>query len=80
MPKQQMDCDYSCQMSARRKSKKSGPAGVAKIVTVDSPVPYLLSDLTTILQNGNWASWDQGDQQRSYQRLKSEDDEIRRSS
>ncbi len=49
--------------------------GLAKI-TVDSPVPYLLSDLTTIIQN-EMGKLDKATNSAPYQRLKTKIDEIK---
>ncbi len=43
----QMDCDILAKCLLAAKAKSQAAQGVAKL-TVDSPVPYLLSDLTTI--------------------------------
>src|SRR3546814_12960614 len=49
--------------------------GMARI-TVDSPIPYLLSDLTNILQN-EMGKLDKGTGSLPYMRLKTKIDEIK---
>ena len=72
----QMDCDIPRQMSAcKQKRKVQAAAGVAKL-TVDSPVPYLLSDLTTIIQN-EMGKLDKSTNSAPYMRLKTKIDEIK---
>lgn len=71
----QMDCDILAKCLLAAKAKNQASAGVAKL-TVDSPVPYLLSDLTTILQN-EMGKLDKATNSAPYQRLKSKIDEIK---
>jgi len=71
----QMDCDILAKCLLAAKAKSQASAGVAKL-TVDSPVPYLLSDLTTILQN-EMGKLDKATNSAPYQRLKSKIDEIK---
>ncbi|MFK7840632.1 MAG: ATP-binding protein [Sphingorhabdus sp.] len=71
----QMDCDILAKCLLAAKAKNQASAGVAKL-TVDSPVPYLLSDLTGILQN-EMGKLDKSTNSAPYQRLKSKIDEIK---
>lgn len=71
----QMDCDILAKCLLAAKAKNQGSANVTKL-TVDSPVPYLLSDLTTILQN-EMGKLDKATNSAPYQRLKSKIDEIK---
>jgi hypothetical protein len=71
----QMDCDILAKCLLAAKAKNQASAGVAKL-TVDSPVPYLLSDLTSILQN-EMGKLDKATNSAPYQRLKSKIDEIK---
>src|SRR3546814_20751664 len=63
-----MDCDIlaKCLLAARSKNRMA--EGMARI-TVDSPIPYLLSDLTNILQN-EMGKLDKGTTSTPYMRLK----------
>ncbi len=71
----QMDCDILAKCLLAAKSKSQAAAGVAKL-TVDSPVPYLLSDLTTIIQN-EMGKLDKSTNTAPFQRLKTKIDEIK---
>ncbi|WP_394700145.1 ATP-binding protein [uncultured Parasphingorhabdus sp.] len=71
----QMDCDILAKCLLAAKAKSQGATGGTKL-TVDSPVPYLLSDLTTILQN-EMGKLDKATNSAPYQRLKSKIDEIK---
>lgn len=62
-----------CLLAARAKNRLAESIGR---LTVDSPVPYLLSDLTTILQN-EMGKLDKGTNSLPYMRLKTKIDEIR---
>jgi uncharacterized protein len=62
-----------CLLEARMKNRLSEQFGK---VTVDAPVPYLLSDLTTILQN-EMGKLDKGRTSAPYMRLKNKIDEIK---
>jgi hypothetical protein len=62
-----------CLLEARSKNRMAEQFGK---VTVDAPVPYLLSDLTTILQN-EMGKLDKGRTAAPYMRLKSKIDEIK---
>lgn len=71
----QMDCDILAKCLLAAKMKSQAAAGVAKL-TVDSPVPYLLSDLTTIIQN-EMGKLDKATNSAPFQRLKTKIDEIK---
>ncbi len=71
----QMDCDILAKCLLAAKAKSQAAAGVAKL-TVDSPVPYLLSDLTTIIQN-EMGKLDKSTNTAPFQRLKTKIDEIK---
>lgn len=71
----QTDCDILAKCLLAAKGKSQAAAGVAKL-TVDSPVPYLLSDLTTILQN-EMGKLDKSTNTAPYMRLKTKIDEIK---
>ena len=62
-----------CLLAARSKNRLAESIGR---LTVDSPVPYLLSDLTAILQN-EMGKLDKGTNSLPYMRLKTKIDEIR---
>ena len=62
-----------CLLAARSKNRLAESIGR---LTVDSPVPYLLSDLTTILQN-EMGKLDKGTNSLPYMRLKTKIDEIK---
>jgi len=62
-----------CLLEARAKNRLAEQLGK---VTADAPVPYLLSDLTTILQN-EMGKLDKGRSAAPYMRLKSKIDEIK---
>ena len=62
-----------CLLEARAKNRLAEQLGK---VTADAPVPYLLSDLTTILQN-EMGKLDNGRAAAPYMRLKSKIDEIK---
>ena len=71
----QQDADIlaRCLLQARMKNRLAD--GMGKI-TVDSPIPYLLSDLSTILQN-EAGKLDKGTNSIPYMRIKSKLDEIK---
>jgi uncharacterized protein len=71
----QFDCDIlsKCLLAARSKSRAA--EGIAKL-TVDSPIPYLLSDLTSYLQ-AEMGKLDKAGDNAPYMRLKSKIDEIK---
>ncbi len=71
----QIDCDILAKCLLAAKAKSQASAGISKL-TVDSPVPYLLSDLTTILQN-EMGQLDKATNSAPYQRLKAKIDEIK---
>ena len=62
-----------CLLAARQKNRLAESIGR---LTVDSPVPYLLSDLTNILQN-EMGKLDKGTGALPYMRLKTKIDEIK---
>ncbi len=62
-----------CLLAARAKNRLAESIGR---LTVDAPVPYLLSDLTAILQN-EMGKLEKGTNSLPYMRLKSKIDEIR---
>ena len=70
-----VDCDIlaKCLLAARSKNRLAETIGR---LTVDSPVPYLLSDLTTILSN-EMGKLEKGTGALPYMRLKSKIDEIK---
>jgi DNA helicase HerA-like ATPase len=71
----QVDADIlaKCLLAARAKSRAS--EGIAKL-TVDSPIPYLLSDLTTIIV-AEMGKLDKAGENAPYMRLKTKIDEIK---
>ena len=70
-----VDCDIlaKCLLAARQKNRLAERLGR---LTVDSPIPYLLSDLTNILQN-EMGKLDKGTGALPYMRLKTKIDEIK---
>jgi DNA helicase HerA-like ATPase len=62
-----------CLLAARAKSRAA--EGIAKL-TVDSPIPYLLSDLTTII-TAEMGKLDKAGENAPYMRLKTKIDEIK---
>ncbi|WP_422794939.1 ATP-binding protein [Sphingobium mellinum] len=70
-----IDCDIlaKCLLAARHKNRLAESIGR---LTVDSPVPYLLSDLTNILQN-EMGKLDKGTGALPYMRLKTKIEEIK---
>lgn len=70
-----LDCDIlaKCLLAARSKNRLAESTGR---LTVDSPIPYLLSDLTNILQN-EMGKLDKGTNSLPYMRLKTKIDEIK---
>lgn len=71
----QMDSDILAKCLLAAKAKSQAAAGVAKL-TVDSPVPYLLSDLTNIIQN-EMGKLDKSTNTAPFMRLKTKIDEIK---
>ncbi|MBA4354831.1 MAG: ATPase, partial [Novosphingobium sp.] len=71
----QMDLDIlaKCLLAARQKNRLAEQIGK---ITVDSPIPYLLSDLLIILQN-EMGRLDKGTNSVPYMRLKTKIEEIR---
>jgi len=74
-PERSLDCDIlgKCLLAARAKNRLA--EGMARL-TVDSPVPYLLSDLGAIISN-EMGKLDKGTNSLPYMRLKSRIDEIK---
>ncbi len=74
-PERSLDCDIlaKCLLAARAKNRLA--EGMARL-TVDSPVPYLLSDLGAIISN-EMGKLDKGTNSLPYMRLKTRIDEIR---
>ena len=70
-----VDCDIlaKCLLAARSKNRLAEQIGR---LTVDSPIPYLLSDLTNILQN-EMGKLDKGTNSLPYMRLKTKIEEIK---
>ncbi len=70
-----LDADIlsKCLLAARMKSRAA--EGIAKL-TVDSPIPYLLSDLTNLIQ-AEMGKLDKAGDSAPYMRLKSKIDEIK---
>lgn len=70
-----IDCDIlaKCLLAARARNRLA--EGMARL-TVDSPVPYLLSDLSTILSN-EMGKLDKGTGSLPYLRLKTRIDEVK---
>ncbi len=71
----QMDADIlsKCLLAARSKSRAAD--GISKL-TVDSPIPYLLSDLGSIIQ-AEMGKLDKAGENAPYMRLKTKIDEIK---
>jgi len=74
-PERAQDCDIlaKCLLAARSRNRLA--EGIGRL-TVDSPVPYLLSDLAAILQN-EMGKLDKGTNTVPYLRLRTRLDEIR---
>jgi len=70
---QDSDILAKCLLAARARNRMA--EGMARL-TVDSPVPYLLSDLTTIMAN-EMGKLDKGSSSLPYMRLKTRIDEIK---
>ncbi|WP_226018601.1 ATP-binding protein [Novosphingobium sp. FKTRR1] len=62
-----------CLLMARQKSRLAESLGK---ITIDSPVPYMLSDLVTILQN-EMGKLDKGTNSIPYQRIRTKIDEVK---
>jgi uncharacterized protein len=71
----QADCDIlsKCLLAARGKSRAA--EGIAKL-TVDSPIPYLLSDLTSLIQ-AEMGKLDKAGDNAPYMRVKTKIEEIK---
>ncbi len=71
----QMDADILAKCLLAAKAKNRAAEGVAKL-TVDSPIPYLLSDLTNLIQL-EMGKLDKAGDSAPYMRLKTKIDEIK---
>ncbi len=71
----QIDCDILSRCLLQARAKNRNAEGVSKL-TVDSPVPYLLSDMLAILQN-EMGKLDKATSSAPFMRLKSKIDELR---
>ena len=71
----QIDCDILAKCLYQARARNRAAEGIGKL-TVDSPVPYLLTDLTTILSN-EMGKLDKAGTSAPYMRLKTKIDEIR---
>ncbi len=71
----QMDCDIlaKCLLAARSKNRAAEAVGK---LTVDAPIPYLLSDLTNIIQN-EMGKLDKATSSAPFMRLKGKIDELK---
>ncbi len=71
----QLDCEIlgKCLLEARGKNRLAEQIGK---ITVDSPIPYLLSDLSAILNN-HMGKLDKGHSSAPYMRLKNKLDELK---
>lgn len=74
-PERQVDSDIlaKCLLTARQRNRLADQIGK---ITVDSPIPYLLSDLSNILQN-EMGKLDKGTNSIPYMRIKSKIEEIK---
>ncbi len=74
-PDRQVDGDIlaKCILQARQRNRLADQIGK---ITVDSPIPYLLSDLTNILQN-EMGKLDKGHNSIPYQRIRTKIEEIK---
>lgn len=74
-PDRQLDLDIlaKCLLAARQKNRLAEQIGK---ITVDSPIPYLLSDLLIILQN-EMGRLDKGTNSVPYMRVKTKIEEVR---
>jgi len=71
----QLDRDILAKCLLAARSKNRAAEGITKL-TVDSPIPYLLSDLTTLIQN-EMGKLDKAGDSAPYMRLKTKIDEIK---
>ena len=71
----QRDADILAKLLLAARSKNKAPEGVGKI-TVDSPVPYLLTDLVGLITN-EMGKLDRAGDTAPFQRLKTKLDELR---
>lgn len=74
-PDRQRDADILAKLLLAARSKNKAPEGVGKI-TVDSPVPYLLTDLVGLITN-EMGKLDRAGDTAPFQRLKTKLDELR---
>jgi len=74
-PERAMDCDILAKVLLAARSRNRAAEGIGRL-TVDSPIPYLLSDLTTILQN-EMGKLDKSTNTLPYLRLRTRLDEIK---
>lgn len=71
----QVDCDILAKCLIAAKMKNQAAANISRL-TVDAPIPYLLSDVTAILQ-AEMGKLDQAKNNAPYRRLKNKIDEIK---
>jgi uncharacterized protein len=71
----QMDADILAKCVLAAKAKNRAAEGVSKL-TVDSPIPYLLSDLTSLIQ-AEMGKLDKAGDSAPYMRLRTKIDEIK---
>ncbi len=71
----QRDADILAKLLLQARSKNKAPEGVGKI-TVDSPVPYLLTDMVGLITN-EMGKLDRAGDTAPFQRLKTKLDELR---
>ena len=71
----QIDCDILARCLLQARSKNRIAESIGKL-TVDAPVPYLLSDLTTIIQN-EMGKLDKATSSAPFMRLKGKIDELK---
>ena len=71
----QMDCDILAKCLLQARSKNRIAESIGKL-TVDAPIPYLLSDLTNILQN-EMGKLDKASSSAPFMRLKGKIDELK---
>ena len=71
----QMDCDILAKCLLQARSKNRIAESIGKL-TVDAPIPYLLSDLTNIIQN-EMGKLDKASSSAPYMRLKGKIEELK---
>ena len=74
-PDRQRDADILAKLLLAARSKNKAPEGVGKI-TVDSPVPYLLTDMVALI-TAEMGKLDRAGDTAPFQRLKTKLDELR---